>query len=310
MQSLLKTAFLVIVLFGAGFYFYTYDRSEVLGERGVENCTEPLTFRMGSVDPRFGISESEALEAMKMAASLWSEVLDRPLAIHDAECDLVVNFEYDERQEMVMGEIRFRDKIESEQFRMDQLQREYDYEKEKFDERSEEYRKLADYTRNEIDRLNSWARSVNGSGGFTPQKADNFEQQREEVERLQKRVLEERQQLDTKAARVNQMANRLNDYIQNNNRLIDQYNEEFSGENRFAKATYQRVGNSGIITVNQFINKRELYLVLAHELGHALGLGHGENPQSIMHSQMGGQEIYPIIQLSREDVEMIKNLCR
>ncbi len=307
--DLLKYALVILVILIAGWFFLSYEKPEGTMHSDLGACDEPLSYRIGTVDPRFDISEAEVREAMQYAASLWSEAIGRPLAYFAEYGDIEVNFVFDERQELAVGEMRFREQIESEQIRTDQLQREYEIRRDRFDRKSAEYEQLANRTRQEIDNLNRWVGERNGQGELSEQDRLEFEQQRSEVERLQQRVLRERSELDQLANEVNNYVDQLNSRIDESNKLIDRYNDEYAGENRFTKATYRNLRDGGVITVNQFLNKRDLYLVLAHELGHALGLQHGSDPASVMYSQMGGQEIYPIIQLSREDERAISEVC-
>jgi len=308
-SNLLKILPLFFIGLMAGFYFFTYEKAERLNTKTHTVCQEPLTYQIGSIDTQFGVSRLEVEEAMIAAATLWSEAFDRPVAIMTENAGITVSFIYDERQQLVDGELRFREQIESEQFRTEQLQREYDRSRDAFETRSSEYILLAERVKTELNELNSWVAIKNDEGGFTDASFAEFELKKEKIERNQQQVLRERQDLDRLASQINRDAERLNEKIDENNRLIDRYNEEYSGENRFTKASYQNSSEGGVITVNMFLNKKELVLILAHELGHAFGLGHVSNPGSVMHGLMGGQELFPVIQLTQEDREAVRNLC-
>jgi predicted Zn-dependent protease len=308
--DLLKYTIIVLVVVVAGWFFFSYEKPERIMHSDLGACDEPLSYRIGTIDPRFDISDEEVKEAMQVAASLWSEAIDRPLAYYAEDGDIEIDFIYDERQELAVGEMRFREQIESEQIRTDQLQREYENRRDRFEQESAEYEQLANQVKQEIDELNKWVREQNGSEVLTEQERRYFEQKKRDVARMQERLKNEKDVLDRLADEINNYVDRLNSRIEESNTLIDQYNEDFAGENRFTKATYRNLNVGGVITVNQFLNKRDLYLVLAHELGHALGLKHGSNPASIMYSQMGGQEIYPIIQLTTEDKRAIAEVCK
>lgn len=310
LTDLLKYSIILMIVLIAGWYFITYekvDQSDLHSDIGA--CDEPLTYRIGTIDSRFGLSENEVREAMQEAASLWSDATEAPVAYYSEDGGIDVEFVYDDRQKLVMGEMQFREQIESEQNRTDRLQNEYEQKKDEFERKSEAYEQLADRTTLELDNLNEWVKEKNANGGFTQEDERVFEQRKEEVEKLQNRVKDERTELDRLAREVNEAVDRLNRMIEENNTMIDRYNEEFSGENRFTKATYRNSPSGGTITVNQFLNKRDLILVLAHELGHALGLGHGENPESVMYPQLGIQDVSPILQLSREDRRAILDKC-
>jgi hypothetical protein len=307
--NLIKTLFLLIIGMAAGFYFLNYEKNERATVLNAVPCQEPLTFKIGDIDSRFDVSEADVLEAMNAATTLWSDALGREVAMHSEEGSVTVHFVYDERQETVDGEMRFRQRIESEQVRLNQLQAEYDRNRDLFEARSERYVELASETTDMISSFNSWVEERNRAGGFRPEESDEFENRKASVEQMQQRVLNERRELDRIAAQLNRDAERLNRIVEENNRLVEQYNSEFTGVTRFTKATFQNRPEGGVITVNMFLHRNELTLILAHELGHALGLDHVANPRSVMYSQMGAQELFPVVQLTEEDREAIRNLC-
>ncbi|MEX0662801.1 MAG: matrixin family metalloprotease [Balneolaceae bacterium] len=307
--SVLKIGLLLGIGLLSGVLYITSEERDIILAKSMTPCENPLTYRFGEIDTRFGITEEEVKQAMNSASTLWANAMDRPLAVFDEEGDVIINLVYDNRQEMVDGELRFRGRIQSEQTLTDQLQDEYDRKKREFDQQSEKYVELARRTTAKLNELNRWVREKNESGGIREDELENFEQQKTEVEQMQTEVLRGRESLDRQANEINRLSDRLNRRIDDKNKLIDEYNEEFAGENRFAKATFQRVGDGGVITVNQFMSKSELPLLMAHELGHALGLDHVSNPRSVMHGQMGGQQIDPIVHLTNEDQEAIQSRC-
>jgi len=306
----LKISLLVIIGLLSGILFLTNEKRDSVLAKSLTPCHNPLTYQLGEIDTRFGITEEEVKKAMKSASDLWSGVLGRSLAVYDEDGSVVINLVYDDRQEMVDGEMRFRGKIQTEQSLTEQLQSEYDYNKTQFDKRSEEYLELANRTRSKLNELNQWVRDKNTTGGIMEDELEEFEQRKTKVQQLQDQVLSERKVLDRQADQINRLSERLNKRINEKNELIEQYNEEFAGESRFTKATFQRIGDGGVITVNQFMSKKELPLLMAHELGHALGLDHVSNPRSVMHGRMGAQQIDPNVQLTHEDRRAIQNRCR
>lgn len=309
LPDILKSLFIVIILAGAGYYFMNYEAPAKQSAFQRIPCQEPLTYRIGPIDNRFGITESEVSAAMKQAASIWSEELSRPVAVESDDGNVLVTFVYDERQQVVDGEMRFRERIESEQLRLDQFHRDYERQRRQFDERSERYSRLAAETLREIEELNRWVQQRSPAGGLTEQDAARFEERRRELESKQQEVRREKESLERMAEELNRNANRLNLMTAENNRLVDEYNNQFSGEKKFTKATYQNLGEGGAITVNTYLTKSELVLILAHELGHAFGLGHLPNAKSVMHSQMGEQELFPILQLTEEDKQAVRIIC-
>jgi len=306
-----KYLFVGLIGFLAGIWFLSGSTSDRILAMESTPCTEPLSYTIGEIDPRFGIDRDGVKQRMETAAEVWSGAMERPMAVHKPgdDADVTVHFVYDERQELVDGELRFRERIKTEQSLLDQMQKEHKQERGEFERRSQEYVQFAERTTEKLDELNEWVKETNEAGGFMPEDVETFDERKSDVEQRQQRVLDERRALDELAAEINREQERINKKIEENNDRIDEYNEEFAGSTRFTKATFQRIGSGGVIRVNQFMTRREISLLLAHELGHAFGLDHVSNPRSIMHSQMGGQQYYPTLELTREDKAAIQNLC-
>lgn len=308
--SLIKSLLFFAIVLLSALFFFSYDKAERNAAAGDNECEEPLTYRIGTIDSRFGITKNELKDAMNEAVNLWSDVTGQPLAVYSEKGDITVEVIYDERQQMVEGERRFKEKIESEQIRTDMLQNEYDRKLKAFENKSDEYKNLAAQVADQRNELDNWVKQINDAGGFEQSEIGEFEQRKGSLRIKQEQLRYEKQKLEQLASDINSDVEKLNQSIDENNRLIDRYNNDFSGESRFAKATYRWAGKRGVITVNQFLNRQELPLILAHEFGHAVGLDHGTDPESIMHSQMGGQVLFPEIQLTAEDKAAIRDFCR
>lgn len=302
------TAFLA-----AGVYIYKPISKGVDALTVSMPCNEPFRYSVSSMDSRFSISKEEVEEAALAAAALWNQANGRQLLIanNDPEekSNIVIQLVYDERQERTDRELRFREQIRSEQIRLDREQSNHDRKRDLFDEKSEDYLELAEKTSRDLKELNEWVKERNNDGGFTENELELFERRKTDTERGQQAVRQQRQDLDTMARSINYEMDELNDAYADHNELIDQYNEEFAGDLHFTKATFQKAAGGGVITVNQFMNKKELVLILAHEMGHALGINHLGTPQSVMYSRMGAQRLNPVLQLSGADASAARQIC-
>lgn len=301
------------VFLAAGVYIFQPISAGVEAFSKTPPCSQPLRYTIGSIDSRFSISKNELNEAMNAAARTWNSGTDMTLLEErtgdPVKGDIVIQLVYDERQERTDRELRFRERIRSQQIRLDRQQLQHDKKRELFDQRSEEYREFAAQTSRQLNELNSWVEEKNKNGGFVGTELEQFNRRKQDVENAQEKVRQKQKELDQLARSINSEMDELNEKFDAHNKMIDQYNNEFAGDLRFAKATFQKTTDGGVVTVNQFMNKKELVLILAHELGHAMGISHLRQPESIMYSQMGQQQLNPFVQLTETDIQAVQQLC-
>jgi predicted Zn-dependent protease len=82
------------------------------------------------------------------------------------------------------------------------------------------------------------------------------------------------------------------------------YNALYGAHHRFHKGEY----DGKAITIYQYQDLNDLILILAHELGHALGLAHVNNPKAVMHEILGDQDLNPLT-LTSADVRALHAAC-
>lgn len=303
----------VTIFLAAGVYIFQPISAGVEAFSKTAPCSQPLRYSIGSIDARFSITKAELENAVESAVTTWnSGTKTELLAGRDGESlrgDIIIQLVYDDRQERTDREIRFRERIRSQQIRLDRQQLRHEENRDLFDQRSREYKIYAEQTSERLNELNQWVKEKNDEGGFAGDELEEFTQRKKDVEDARENVRLKQQELDRLARTVNREMDELNEKFDAHNKLIDQYNNEFAGDLRFAKATYQKTSDGGVVTVNQFLNEKELVLILAHELGHALGISHLRQPESVMYSQMGEQQLNPTVQLTQTDIEAVKQLC-
>ncbi|MCX6757118.1 MAG: hypothetical protein NTW35_03165, partial [Candidatus Nomurabacteria bacterium] len=61
-------------------------------------CTSPITYKLGTVDAGFGLSEAKLKLSLDSASKIWTKGLDKDLFIYDKNGKVTINLIYDNRQ--------------------------------------------------------------------------------------------------------------------------------------------------------------------------------------------------------------------
>ncbi|MDP3402603.1 MAG: matrixin family metalloprotease, partial [bacterium] len=143
----------------------------------------------------------------------------------------------------------------------------------------------------------------NAKGGAPPAAYEELEAKKRELERRKKT-------LDAGVATLNSLIAAIQERVTQLNVLADQTNEKVNTYNKtlghdFDQGNYVEDEAGRRITIFTFEDRMELKRVLAHEFGHALGIGHLEDPGAIMYSYNIGNELV----LTAEDVAALKEVC-
>lgn len=268
-------------------------------------CNLPVEYTLGDFDDRFGISEEFALQALAEAEAVWETSLqDENIFVYRDDAKLKVNFIYDERQQQteVIGSVKediyTRGSANEVLVNLHKkLVAEYESYESTYENKREEYEeKLASYN-NEVETYNE-------NGGAPPEVYEELENRRAKLD-------EERVEINTLADTLNDLADQINSIGDKGNELISEYNEKvrnfndtYVHEHEYTQGDYR----GRVINVYTFDSKDELVLILAHELGHALAIGHVDDSSSVMHYLMGGQTNPPV--LTEEDKVAFATSCQ
>lgn len=255
------------------------------------------------------IEREDVKRVMEEAIQLWEGALDEFEAQYDEHRGIRLQFVYDKRQEMTDNERQFQERVRARRIEIETLEKEYDRLVVQFEQRTEQFRQQSKEIEHRIESLNNWIREKNEAGGLKEEDVLRLETEKEAIEQLQRDEQMEQEALKGFAGEIDELRGQLNRAIEENNQMINFYNREYAGENEFTSGRYEHAAGNKTITIYHFASEMELRLVLAHELGHALGVDHVPNPTSIMHKTMKEQLQQQSLALSRQDQEAIRALC-
>ena len=215
-----------------------------------------------------------------------------------------MNLVFDERQERTQAFSGIEGAGEMTNREQGKIEDQYASLKASYDQASRNYEKhLASYG----DRLTDYNRKVgmwNKRGGAPENEYAELADEKAALDKEGKVIEAERQEVNALVSRINLLAKKEEDLVKEYNTTLKDYEERYGPAQEFDQGEY--IGQE--INIYQFRDADELRLVFAHELGHALGIGHVENPQSLMYYLMEKQEADPI-RLTAEDRAVFNAYC-
>ena len=268
------------VIFGGGYFYYTAHAT----------CNAPVAYHIGTLDPQFGLSSDEARTAISAAESLWEDATGRNLFSYDADAEFTVNFIYDARQAHTDIGQQLGAELEKKKNISDEVRRKYEELLADYRSLTEQYeRKASDYKARLIT-YNEEVATWNTKGGAPEEVYTTLATEKSDLAKEQDVLNAEAEQLNQIVRDINDLGEQGNGLVSAYNSIVEQYNSQFGNaghSEQFTQGDYQ----GDRINIYEYENTDELEIVLAHELGHALGLDHVEGEDSIMYYLMGEQNL-------------------
>ncbi len=270
-------------------------------------CRSPITYSLGSVDTRFGISKTIAVADLKEAESIWETSPGNDLFEYkDEGGDVVINFVYDYRQ-------KASDTMAASGIQIDKSTSSFDALKSQYDSRAARIASakkaldagVAAYESRQ-KTYNMQVAKWNRQGGAPPPEYDRLQTEKAALSVEAEGIKTAESALNADIEILNAVGTSLNKLIVELNLNVERYNQAGASTGReFEEGEYVSEGGSQRIDIFEYSNRTELVRVLAHELGHALGLGHVEDVEAIMYKVNQGKRL----SLTKDDSVALNARC-
>ncbi len=295
MTKTIQKAIVLAVLAGLGFYVYA---------NYLTACTQTLYYDIGEIDPRFGITEEEFVKLVQETETVWEKPFGTEFFQYNPDAKFKINLIFDDRQQKTIDERNSRSNISSKEQAYLANVAEYEGALAVHNETNDKYEAAVDAYEQRLNKYNQDVDHWNRQGGAPNQEYNRLQQEKRFLQSESKRLENERQKLNSEVTALNSMIAIINSQAKDLNFDVNAYNGTFGTTREFDQGSYS--GNA--IDIYQFSTQEDLRLVVAHELGHALGIDHVEDPNAIMYYLMDKQNIKNL-HLSATDISAVRSSC-
>jgi len=267
-------------------------------------CRRPIAYRVGDIDSRFGLSIDEVREALQQAEALWARAMGRELFLYDPRASLKVTLVYDERQQTTQTSQRLWTSMQQAQASHAEVSRSYAEWRQTYERRARSYEASYASYQERAAAYNAQMQQWNARGGVPRDQQAGLEAERSRLSAMRSELETERMAIESLAGTVRSLAEKGNALAEAHNRDVMTFNSRYGAPRQFHKGEF----DGREITVFEFHDKRDFTLLLAHEMGHALGLGHVDDPAAVMHAVGGEQAVEPL-RLTAADLDALHKRC-
>lgn len=297
MSFLKKYSLWIILIIAIGVWSYQYFVVNAV-------CTTPLVYNIGKFDNRFGMSTTTFLSAVEEASLIWENSLKKDLFTFGPRSKISINLVYDDRQLTTDKNRILNDQVEMTKENADSIKADFLALQNRYEKAKIEYEAMVESFKSRQAAYNNEVRSWNEKGGAPRSEFSRLNAEKNTLASLQEVA-------ESKRLEVNYLADQINVSVKKYNFLVSTINSTIytinqSAEKEFEEGEYIWDKNGRRINIYEFANRQVLVRVLAHEFGHALGLDHNENPDSIMHYLNTSKNMTP----TEEDMVALKEACR
>ncbi|MFZ2193695.1 MAG: matrixin family metalloprotease [Candidatus Moraniibacteriota bacterium] len=268
-------------------------------------CSKPIEYSIGIIDPRFNIDEASFLKIIDEAQNIWSGQLERKVFFYNPKASFKINLIFDDRQIQSNETDELETNLEQLKLSQNKINNQYDALSISYNKALASYNSSVAKYENQLKQYNKDVEKWNESDKTSQNDLDDLQKERKDLDIFYDKLQKEQAEVNELAKKANALASQEKKVVDDYNSNVSTYKEKYGTAQEFEKGV-----NAGTeINIYQFRQVADLRMTLIHELGHSLGMGHVENPKSIMYYLMGDQNMEKLT-FSNEDIAELERVCK
>jgi hypothetical protein len=275
-------------------------------------CGQSVKYQLGTIDQQFGMSGQEALAAIRQSVGLWNSAAGTTVIEYGGDTGIPVNFVYDSRERMAQDHAAYAATISQDEVEKKRIDSDVAALQEKLTDARAALSTEESAFKAKQETYNADVARLNGGGGGSDEQIKAFDGYKVQLE-------QQLAQLKNEQAAINDLVDQENAMIAQHNALVNRANAVISIVNQdvgkgFVAGLYTINNGRAQIDIFAFADRSDLVRLLAHEFGHALGLGHIDNPKSVMAASRETGTVSldtagEMEELSSDDTTALRGVC-